>query len=603
MFDANYPHLAAQKSTTLKYVGMSILAGVLGFTSFGSTSWSGGTAADPPAAGKSAGKDSGKEPSIDGIPLFSTWPQNQKPDAAIVLSGETYGFFQPCGCSRPQKGGLERRAQFIQTLKTKGWPVAGVDLGDMYPESVAVRDQGLLKYKSMMNALREMGYIAIGLGKNEFKVEIDRILGQYALQKEQPPFTLAGNLRGMAGGKTQPREVRFQVPGSSRPMVDIAEISKVGTVSVGVVGIIGKSVREEVTNANYDPSITFKNDKGEFQDNGELLKKVVQSLAANPKKPELNILLYQGSVKEAEFLAKDWPQFQVILCLADDSEPPQYPIEVAGKLHPSGQRTLVIQVGHKGRYVGVVGAFKKAGGGVDLKYQLVPLGEEYVTPGTEAEALKANPVLPLLENYARQVKEWNFLAEVPRVAHPAQILEPKLNLTFIGSAKCQNCHAAEFVKWKGTHHSNAFDALEKTAKRPSLRQYDAECIVCHTVGFGYKTGYEDDKKTPELLNVGCESCHGPGSGHAADPKNKALLALQSPWKQQLNDKLPNLAFMNKMAALNGIERGQQPMAPATLRLINKTNEMCQRCHNHENDPNFDLYTNWPKIHHSAPPKN
>ncbi len=597
MYDA-IQHIQFAPRTSIKVCGgiclFAVLLGSLGLSTSASL---GGNSADP----QPTGKESGKEPSIGGIPLFASWPQNQKPDAAIVLSGETFGFFQPCGCTRPQKGGLERRAQFMLSLKAKGWPVAGVDLGDMYPESAAVRDQGLLKYKMMMNALREMGYIAIGIGKNEFKIEIDRVLGQYALQKDQPPFTLAGNLFGAAGGKTQTREERFKVPGTNRPMVDVAEVTNVGTVSVGVVGIVGKSVREEVTNANYDPSITFKNDKGEFIDNGVFLRGVVKKLDANPKKPELNILLYQGSVTEAKFLAQDWPQFQVILCLADDSEPPQYPIEVSGKHHTPGKPTLVIQVGHKGRYIGVLGVYKRATSGLDLKYQLVPLGEEYITPGTEDEARKANPILPLLENYAVQVKEWKFMDEVARVPHSAQILEPKLNLSYVGSTKCQGCHAGEFIKWQGTHHSHAFEALEKHAKRPSLRQYDAECIVCHTVGFGYKTGYEDDKKTPQLMHVGCESCHGPGSGHAADPRNKALLALQSPWKQNLDEKLPDTKFMKKMADLNGIERGQQQIPPATLRLLNKTNEMCQRCHNHENDPNFDLYTNWPKINHTSPP--
>jgi hypothetical protein len=579
-------HLPLTRKVTMRLCGgISLLAVVLGLVNLNPVYPTRGSAADPPPVAK--------EPSIGGIPLFATWPQNQKPDAAIVLSGETYGFLQPCGCSRPQKGGLERRAQFIQSLKAKGWPVAGVDIGDIYPETVAVQEQGLLKYKMTMNALREMGYIAVGVGKTEFKVEIDRILGEYALQKEKPPFTLAGNLLGLAGGKVQTRKERF--PGATRPMVDVAEFTTIGSVSVSVVGIVGKSVSDDVTKANFDSSIAFE------KDNRAFLQKVVADLAVNPKKPELNILLFQGTSEEAKMVAMDWPQFHVILCLADDSEPPQYPTEVVGKL--PGQKTLVIQVGHKGRYVGVLGAFKRPGGGVDLKYQLVPLGEEYITPGTETEAQKANPILPILEEYAKQVRDRKLIDDVPRVPHPTQILQPKLNLSYIGSAKCQNCHAAEFVKWQDTHHSGAFNALEKIAKRPSLRQFDGECIVCHTVGFGYKTGYEDKNTTPQLMHVGCESCHGPGSGHAADPKNKALLALQAPWQQKPGDHLPDLKFMNKMASLNGIQRGQEKIAPAQLLLINKASEMCMRCHNHENDPNFDLYTYWPKIHHTTLPKN
>src|SRR6476646_7006724 len=52
---------------------------------------------------------------------FATWPRDTKPDAVLVITGQTYGYLQPCGCSRPQIGGLERRANFIAGLKAKGW--------------------------------------------------------------------------------------------------------------------------------------------------------------------------------------------------------------------------------------------------------------------------------------------------------------------------------------------------------------------------------------------------------------------------------------------------------------------------------------------------
>src|SRR5882724_6944156 len=41
--------------------------------------------------------------------LFRDWPANRKPDVVLVLSGQEHGYLQPCGCSKPQLGGLVRR--------------------------------------------------------------------------------------------------------------------------------------------------------------------------------------------------------------------------------------------------------------------------------------------------------------------------------------------------------------------------------------------------------------------------------------------------------------------------------------------------------------
>src|SRR5690242_12636009 len=71
------------------------------------------------------------EAKVEAPPLFETWPKDRKPDLVIVLSGQMYGYLQKCGCSHPQKGGLERRYNFIQSLKARGWEVIGVDLGDL----------------------------------------------------------------------------------------------------------------------------------------------------------------------------------------------------------------------------------------------------------------------------------------------------------------------------------------------------------------------------------------------------------------------------------------------------------------------------------------
>ena len=148
-----------------------------------------------------------------------------------------------------------------------------------------------------------------------------------------------------------------------------------------------------------------------------------------------------------------------------------------------------------------------------------------------------NVVLPLLEKYAKDVRDEktsnrvSFLEDMPRRPHAAQIAEPMANLSYVGSDACKACHAAEHAVWAKTTHSKALDTLEKIAVRPSLRNFDPECVRCHTIGFDYETGYIDDKKTPELKHVGCENCHGPGSGHVANPKAQNLHQYLSPWKR------------------------------------------------------------------------
>src|SRR5262245_10972151 len=47
--------------------------------------------------------------------LFATWP-NEAPALALILTAQEHGYLQPCGCSKPQLGGLSRRYQFIDAL-------------------------------------------------------------------------------------------------------------------------------------------------------------------------------------------------------------------------------------------------------------------------------------------------------------------------------------------------------------------------------------------------------------------------------------------------------------------------------------------------------
>lgn len=569
-----------------RWWGALALAGLLAAVGY----WAGnggnhkGFAAPPP--------DLKTDPGVGGIKLFALWPKDAKPDAVVVLSGQSFGLLQPCGCSRPQLGGLERRANFMKGMRDKGWPVIGADLGDIYPNKSLVEEQASLKYITAMKSLKEMGYVAVGLGKSEFDHGLIQVLGAYALQTADPPQILAGNLVGLRNGAPVPAAQEFPRGPGQPPMIELTDVKTVGTVPVGFAGTIGPSLADQVMKQQGNAALIG------FQGNNVVLPEAIKQFAANKLNPAIRILLYQGSVDEAKKVAEAFPEFSVILCQSDDPEPPQFPVRHAGPKHPQGSHTLIIETGHKGRYVGALGIFKK-GNNYELHYQLVPLTEDYWTPD-DPKAVQSDKVLALLEDYAKQVKDRDLLGKYsnsPR-PHPYAVQVGATKMEYVGSEKCMGCHAAEYAVWKGTGHSHALDALVKVAKKPGQRNFDAECVQCHVVGLGYQSGYTNEAKTPHLAHVGCESCHGPGSAHAANPRNKALLGFQSFWKKTPQDVLPDVPTMQKLAELNPAARSQVPIPPAQRQTMNVVMGMCMRCHDMENDPHFDLEKYWPKIAHS-----
>ncbi len=93
-----------------------------------------------------------------------------------------------------------------------------------------------------------------------------------------------------------------------------------------------------------------------------------------------------------------------------------------------------------------------------------------------------------------------------------QMLE-KQNSGYISAKTCKSCHEQEYLQWAATRHAFAFQTLIKKE-----RYFDPNCVVCHTTGFGYDTGYQIGDQDSTLKGVQCETCHGPGKQHAGNPK-------------------------------------------------------------------------------------
>jgi hypothetical protein len=486
--------------------------------------------------------------------LFRDWP---KPDLLVVVSGQQHGYLDPCGCSRPQVGGLVRRYNFIEGVKARGWPVTAVDVGDI-PQLVApgglrnIREVALLKYKVSMEALKRMNYSAVSFGKHEAAWPLLDCLSVFTLNnldaagKPLPPFVLAADLE----------ERQKEFPGLVEAWKGVTAPG--ADLKIGIIGAVGDSVAKEIK----DPAVRFRKESRDTAIRAAMK-------AMEPEKPDLRVLLFQGQPEEARELAKAFPRnFPIIACISSFDEPPSD----AEVVKEAG--SLIVTVGHKGKYVGAIGINRtgKDDPKFQLRYQLVRLGEEYLTPeGKE----KGHPIMDLLEDYTRELKgrseKGEYLAKYLPSKHPNQVGVPAdKKPVYVGSERCMKCHEHAYGIWKKSEHAHAYQTLVEKAKHPSNRQFDGECVVCHTVGFMYESGFRNHIDTPKLKDVGCESCHGPASEHVKNPNNAQLRGSLNPW--------------------NGDAKRIEI-------------ELCVKCHDPDNDvhwPEVGFAKNWQKIIHSTP---
>jgi hypothetical protein len=207
-----------------------------------------------------------------------------------------------------------------------------------------------------------------------------------------------------------------------------------------------------------------------------------------PDRPDwesLNILVLENCDTESR---QGWARqsgADCVVCPTDAEEP-----QVYGE---PGVAPLVFTPGRYGRHiVRLEAGFVGPEGRLTLKFEDVPV----------AEALPEDQTLnSLYKQYQGLVRASKLLEEYPRVPLPD-------DLRYVGSEKCASCHEYEYTKWSTKAHADAFATLVEVGS-----DYDPECVICHVVGMDRTSGFTTADLTPELKNVGCENCHGPGSEH------------------------------------------------------------------------------------------
>lgn len=189
------------------------------------------------------------------------------------------------------------------------------------------------------------------------------------------------------------------------------------------------------------------------------------------------LMLHDGRI-EAERLARAFPKLRLIQ-FRSTGRPLATPVRIG--------ETWLASPGEKGKFVLRLlyenGEFKA--------YSPVELGPEYGDDDTVSRVYR---------RYLAKVDQEDLLGKLPREPGPK----------FAGSAVCFPCHTEAAQVWKASEHAHALRTLISDD-----HGRDPDCVGCHVVGLDFKTGFQSVKKTPQLANVGCESCHGAGARHVS----------------------------------------------------------------------------------------
>lgn len=227
------------------------------------------------------------------------------------------------------------------------------------------------------------------------------------------------------------------------------------------------------------------------------------------------VVLTGFDLQQARDFARAYPEIE-ILTYRSGSSPPNEPIR-------QGSTTLVT-VGDQGKYV--------------VSVSLGKARSQYARHALDPAYSDDPAASAVYERYQMRVRDEDLIAQMPRFESPE----------YAGNKACMSCHGDAAKVWLESAHAAALKTLED-----GLQDRDPDCLGCHVVGLDSTQGFESRKKTPDLADVGCESCHGPGRAHAMNPYEV---------------KMPKAGL-----------------------------DMCLSCHNSQHSPGFDPQTYWEAIEH------
>lgn len=381
------------------------------------------------------------------------------PDRLVILSTtDVKGKTSPCGCHTP-KGGLARRASFVDSIRVEHGQVMLVDAGGYFPETDPQQPAG----PYMLEEMARLGTDVVGVGDRDLRFGLATL--RDAARAAKLPVVCA-NLTERA---------------TKRPAFAATYLKKVGSVKVGVFGLI-----------------TDKSDLGPSRDAlvaGEPTAAATRAVAELKKQgATVIVLLSQLGKVESEDLVTAVEGIDVVIV---------------------GRNVPLLE---KGRMIGSTVAAYGGEQGWYLGRTLVNLDPQRRVTSAENDMFMLGPdvlseptVLGRVKGFEDRLNEQLRLQEKQKAVQESVGQRDEGTESpehYVGAEVCGRCHTSEHAQWLTTAHARAWQTLVDQKKDAT-----PECVKCHVVGFQQPGGFHTSADAAKLGNVQCENCHGMGTQH------------------------------------------------------------------------------------------
>jgi len=366
------------------------------------------------------------------LALFDGW---SNPLGVMVFTGRQIGYVEPCGCTGldRQKGGLARRHTFLQGLTDRGWPVAGIDIGNQVRR---FGRQPELKFNLTAQLLELMGYQAVAFGPNDLKLPAGELFAVSAADQHGKSMFVSANVAVL-----------------DRSVLPRLNIIELGGKTIGVTSLLA----DRWTAQNFSEDLVLESVEQGLQQTLQEVKKA---------DCDINVLLIHDSLSDSRQLAKKFPQFDFVVSAGSGGEPP-HEMETI-----QGGTTRFVEVGEKGMYASVVGLFtdyqeelQRAGlSGLGIKPQPHQSGHTFV--GSKACA----------ECHQEAFDIWSDSAHAQ--ATQSLIIPPeRAEITRQYDPECLSCHTTGWQPQGYTPFSSGFESMAVTQHLAG-----SGCENCHGPG-------------------------------------------------------------------------------------------------------------------------